>query len=76
MDALKYIKIDLMGLVIVYIGAIWWSVLWTIESYQTYLTNLFFPLSASICIIGLLIITGSSLSYIISKNSNQKRLCR
>ena len=69
-DSLKHIKIDLMGLVVVYIGAIWWSVLWIIESYQTYLTNLLFPLSASICIIGLLIITGSSLSYIISKNSN------
>jgi uncharacterized membrane protein len=51
----------LLGLGVVYLGYSWWSILWTMERYQTYLINPFFLISAAICIIGLLILTIVSL---------------
>lgn len=56
-----------IGLVITYIGYIWWSILWSIESYQTYLENIFFPISAFICIFGLLIISTTSIWSIFTR---------
>jgi uncharacterized membrane protein len=66
---LRQILITISGLGLVYFGYIWWSVLWAIEGYQTYLINILFPLSAIICILGLLIITSSSLASIYLKNN-------
>ncbi len=51
----------ILGLGVTYIGYIWWSILWSIEYYHTYLTNIFFPISAFICIFGLLIISATSI---------------
>ncbi|MHA2216073.1 MAG: glycosyltransferase 87 family protein [Candidatus Hodarchaeales archaeon] len=56
----------LIGLGITYIGYIWWSILWSIESYQTYLENIFFPISAFICIFGLLLISTISIWSVLT----------
>ncbi|MHA1932149.1 MAG: hypothetical protein ACW96X_06390, partial [Promethearchaeota archaeon] len=56
----------LIGLGITYIGYIWWSILWSIEYYQTYLENIFFPISAFICILGLLVISIISIWSILT----------
>jgi len=56
----------IIGLGVTYIGYIWWSILWSIEYYHTYLTNLFFPISAFICIFGLLIISATSIWAILT----------
>ena len=58
-----------LGLATVYIGYILWSILWAIEGFQTYTTNIFFPSTAALCIGGLLIITIVSL-WTISTNTN------
>ncbi|MFX1285658.1 MAG: glycosyltransferase 87 family protein [Promethearchaeota archaeon] len=51
----------ILGLFLVYLGSISWSLLWSIERYETYLSNPLFPISAVICIIGLIIISVTSL---------------
>ena len=63
---LKRITGLLIGLIMTYIGYIWWSILWSIEGYQTYLENIFFPLSAFVCIFGLLIISIVSIQSLLS----------
>ncbi|MHA2387229.1 MAG: hypothetical protein ACXACW_00755, partial [Candidatus Hodarchaeales archaeon] len=63
----------MLGLGIVYIGYIWWSILWSIEGYQTHQSNILFPISAAICIGGLLIITFVSLWSIITTTHVQER---
>ena len=66
---LHLIFLFLFGLIITYCGYIWWSVLWSIEGFETYLTNIFFPFSAGITIIGLIFITVTATIGIISKNA-------
>ncbi len=62
------------GLSLVYIGYIWWSILWSIEGFETYTTNIYFPIAAVICISGLLIITIVSLwSIIVTSSVKQKK---
>ena len=60
----------LLGLGLTYIGYIWWSILWSIEQYHTYLENLFFPISAFLCIFGLIIIAVVSIWSILSSQGN------
>ncbi|MCK4849047.1 MAG: DUF2029 domain-containing protein, partial [Candidatus Heimdallarchaeota archaeon] len=57
----------ILGLGITYFGYIWWSILWSIEYYHTYLTNIFFPISAFICIFGLLLISVTSIWSILTR---------
>ena len=61
------------GLGVVYVGYIWWSILWSIEGFGTYRTNIYFPISTGICIGGLLIITIISLWSIITMASVKDR---
>ncbi len=56
----------ILGLGLTYIGYIWWSILWSIDYYNSYLTNIFFPISAFICIFGLLIISVTSIWSILT----------
>lgn len=56
----------ILGLGVTYLGYIWWSILWSIEYYHTYLTNIFFPISAFICIFGLIIISVTSICSILT----------
>lgn len=51
----------LVGLFLVYLGDGIWSILWSIEGYTTYSHNPLFPISAILCIIGLIIISVTSL---------------
>ena len=66
---LYLIFLFLFGLIIIYCGYIWWSILWSLEGFQTYLTNIFFPISAGITIIGLIFITVIATLGLISKNT-------
>jgi uncharacterized membrane protein len=70
----QQIIFQLLGLILVYIGYIWWSLLWSVEGFETYKTNIFFPVSATLCISGLLIIAISSLWVIITTANNKKRV--
>ncbi|MHA1978167.1 MAG: hypothetical protein ACW98F_07685 [Candidatus Hodarchaeales archaeon] len=63
----------LFGLTAVYVGYILWSILWSIEGFQTYRTNIYFPITAGICIGGLFIITLVSLWSIITTANMKKR---
>ncbi|MFX0016518.1 MAG: hypothetical protein ACFE98_18130 [Candidatus Hermodarchaeota archaeon] len=54
----------IVGLFFVYLGYGFWSILWSIEGYETYLSNPFFPISAIISIVGLIIISFTSLLYL------------
>jgi Gpi18-like mannosyltransferase len=63
------ILFSIIGLIIIYGGYIWWSVLWSIEGFQTYLTNVLFPISAGITIIGLIFVTIISTLTILSRNT-------
>lgn len=63
----------IFGLGVVYVGYIWWSILWSIEGFGSYRTNIYFPISAGICIGGLLIITIISLWSIITMASVKDR---
>lgn len=51
----------MIGLLVVYLGGFWWSLLWLEERYLTYETNPFFAISSIICIIGLVIICITSI---------------
>ncbi|MFX0182419.1 MAG: hypothetical protein ACFE95_04975 [Candidatus Hodarchaeota archaeon] len=62
----------LIGLLFVYLGDFWWSILWAQEGYETYLSNPLFPISAGICILGLVIISISSI-YTLYISTNNKR---
>lgn len=66
---LHLILLSLSGLIITYFGYIWWSILWSLEVFHTYLTNIFFPISAGITIVGLIIITLVSTLTMLSKNT-------
>ncbi len=66
---LYLILLSFISLIIIYTGYIWWSVLWSLEGFQTYLTNIQFPISAGVTIIGLSFITLLSTIAIISKNT-------
>ncbi|PWI48591.1 hypothetical protein CEE45_05990 [Candidatus Heimdallarchaeota archaeon B3_Heim] len=63
----------IFGLGVVYVGYIWWSILWSMEGFGSYRTNIYFPISAGICIGGLLIITIISLWSIITMASVKNR---
>jgi hypothetical protein len=60
------------GLAMVYIGEIWWSLLWSIEGYSTILENLFFPISALISIIGLGIIVVTAILILTEDPQNER----
>jgi hypothetical protein len=49
------------GLFFVYLGGGFWGLLWVIEGYETYQHNPLFPLSAVVCIFGLVVISLTSL---------------
>ncbi len=51
----------LAGLLIVFIGGFWWSLLWLEEKYYTYATNPFFAFSSLVCIFGFLLISITSI---------------
>ncbi len=72
-NALWQIYGIILGLGMLYIGYIWWSILWSIEGYQTHQSNVLFPISAAMCIGGLLIITFVSLWSIITNTHVQER---
>jgi Gpi18-like mannosyltransferase len=71
---LRQIWTIILGLGAVYAGYIWWSILWLIEGYETHQSNVFFPISAAICIGGLIMITLVSLwSIATTKNMKERR---
>ena len=49
------------GLSLVYFGGGFWALLWAVEGYKTYMYNPLFPISACVCILGLVIISLTSL---------------
>ncbi|MFX0125800.1 MAG: glycosyltransferase 87 family protein [Candidatus Hodarchaeota archaeon] len=49
------------GLLLVYLGGGFWALLWLVERYETYWYNPLFPLSASVSILGLIVISLTSL---------------
>jgi hypothetical protein len=49
------------GLSLVYLGGGFWALLWVAEGYETYMYNPLFPVSACICILGLIIMSLTSL---------------
>ncbi|UCG02389.1 MAG: DUF2029 domain-containing protein [Candidatus Heimdallarchaeota archaeon] len=54
------------GLMLVYLGGGFWMLLWLIEGYETYRYNPLFPISACVCILGLIVISLTSLySYYV-----------
>lgn len=53
------------GLGMVYIGEVWWSLLWSIETYSKITENPFFAISALVCILGLGILAISSIRALI-----------
>lgn len=61
----------LVGLVMVYLGEIWWSLLWSVDEYATITKNPFFPLSALICLLGLGLIAIAS-TLILTEKSQTK----
>lgn len=62
----------LTGLFLVYLGTGFWSVLWSIERYETYLSNPFFLLSATTCIIGLILTSVTSIYSVNCLNKEKK----
>jgi hypothetical protein len=64
-----------VGLFLVYLGSISWSILWSIERYETYSYNLLFPISAVIFIGGLIMISITSLfslNHMVKKKDKNK----
>ncbi|MFW9904144.1 MAG: hypothetical protein ACFFFH_07425 [Candidatus Thorarchaeota archaeon] len=62
------------GLLLVYLGGGFWAILWAIEGYETYKYNPLFPISACVCIFGLVIISLTSLYtlHIVTENKDEK----
>jgi len=59
--------IFLISLFFIYLGVIIWSILWSIEGYQTYLVNPLFAIMAFICVFGLIMLSSSAI-YFLYKN--------
>jgi hypothetical protein len=64
----------LIGLLLVYLGDFWWSFLWAVEGYEIYLSNPLFPISAGICILGLVIISVISLYTLYTSTNNRREI--
>ena len=62
----------LLGLILVYIGYISWSIIWVVESFNTFYTNPLFMVTAVICITGLFLICISSLVSIFAVQDKLK----
>ncbi|MFW9856332.1 MAG: hypothetical protein ACFFFG_14865 [Candidatus Thorarchaeota archaeon] len=60
------------GLTMVYIGEIWWSLLWSIEAYSKITENPFFAISALLCILGLGILAVSSIRALTDDSPNRE----
>jgi len=60
----------LIGLLIVYFGGFWWSLLWLTEQYYTYDTNPYFTISAIICVFGFVLIFITSIYSLYYSNRN------
>ena len=61
------------GLLIVYLGGGFWSLLWAVEGYETYKYNPLFPISACVCILGLIIISLTSL-YSLQEVTEKRKM--
>jgi hypothetical protein len=62
------------GLSLVYFGGGFWALLWAVEGYETYMYNPLFPFSACVCILGLIIVSLTSLYtlHVVTEKKNEE----